>query len=95
MTWTKERRAAQAERIRKTKPWLKATGPRTEEGKKRTRMNALKHGNRSEHIRQARKALRLHREIMRLLTPLLANPAFDPIKLAQTKYKESLFKTDA
>ena len=32
----------QRERIYKTKPWLKSTGPRTEEGRERSKMNALK-----------------------------------------------------
>ena len=44
--WTDERRAKAAERIKHTRPWEKATGPRTEKGKKRSSMNALKHGKR-------------------------------------------------
>ena len=32
----------QRERIYKTKPWLKATGAKTVEGKERAKMNALK-----------------------------------------------------
>ena len=31
--WTPERRALAAEVVRRVKPWLKSTGPRTEEGK--------------------------------------------------------------
>lgn len=31
--WSPERRARAAEVMRRTKPWLKSTGPRTEEGK--------------------------------------------------------------
>lgn len=32
----------QRERIYKTKPWEKSTGPKTAEGKERSKMNALK-----------------------------------------------------
>ena len=35
MTWTKERRARQAELIRTWKPWKRSTGPRTPAGKAR------------------------------------------------------------
>lgn len=37
-----EFREMQRERIYKTKPWLKSTGAKTEEGKARSKMNALK-----------------------------------------------------
>lgn len=51
--WTEERRARQAEAIRRWKPWKRSTGPRTVEGKATAAMNGLKHGGRS----QARQAL--------------------------------------
>lgn len=38
--WTPERRARQAETIRRTKPWEKSTGPRTAEGKSASSQNA-------------------------------------------------------
>jgi len=38
--WTPERRARQREIIRKNKPWLKSTGPRTPEGKAVSSQNA-------------------------------------------------------
>ncbi|OYX66148.1 MAG: hypothetical protein B7Y88_04400 [Sphingomonadales bacterium 32-64-17] len=38
--WTPERRAKQAENIRRWKPWKKSTGPRTPEGKVRSSRNA-------------------------------------------------------
>lgn len=41
-SWTPERRAKQAEAIRRWQPWNKSTGPRTEEGKARSSRNADK-----------------------------------------------------
>ncbi|MFB0613705.1 hypothetical protein [Aurantiacibacter poecillastricola] len=38
--WTPERRAKQAQAIRRWKPWKKSTGPRTSEGKARSSRNA-------------------------------------------------------
>jgi hypothetical protein len=38
--WTPERRARQAEMIRRTKPWEKSTGPKTEAGKAISARNA-------------------------------------------------------
>ena len=40
--WTPERRARQAEIIRHTRPWIGATGPRTESGKAISARNAYK-----------------------------------------------------
>ena len=41
-SWTPERRAKQAEAIRRWQPWNKSTGPRTKEGKARSSRNADK-----------------------------------------------------
>ena len=35
-------RELQRQRIMKSKPWLKTTGPKTQAGKERSKMNALK-----------------------------------------------------
>ena len=43
-SWTPERRAQQAEAIRRWKPWEQSTGPRSEAGKARTSRNADKGG---------------------------------------------------
>jgi len=40
--WTPERRAKQAEAIRRWQPWANSTGPRTTEGKARSSRNADK-----------------------------------------------------
>jgi hypothetical protein len=42
--WTPERRARQAAQIRSWRPWLRSTGPRSETGKERSALNALRHG---------------------------------------------------
>ena len=58
------RRAARTNR-----PWLKSTGPRTETGKRRSRMNALKHGERSAAVIEHRRALNEVLRAVRDLTP--------------------------
>lgn len=45
--WTAERRARQAEAIRRWQPWLKSTGPRTAAGKAKASRNADKGGKRA------------------------------------------------
>jgi hypothetical protein len=43
---TKEHRAMRSEMIHQWKPWLKSTGAKTEEGKRKSAMNAYKGGHR-------------------------------------------------
>jgi len=65
--WTPERRRLQAERIRKQKPWLRSTGPRTVQGKAISCRNALIHGMRSRARRALGLLLRLQRDFVRNL----------------------------
>lgn len=44
-SWTPERKARQAALIRAWKPWQKATGPRTLDGKAKASRNAYKGGH--------------------------------------------------
>lgn len=64
--WTEERRRKQAEAIRRWKPWEKSTGPKTPEGKKRTRLNALKNGSRARVFALYAKLCRTNRDFIKL-----------------------------
>lgn len=63
--WSERRRKRQACNARRNKPWKSATGPRTQAGKERSRMNALKGGHRAAGYDSLRKAFRLNREFIR------------------------------
>ena len=52
---------------RRTRPWERSTGPRTAQGKARSRMNAWKHGERSAEATQQK---RLSKELLSLLREL-------------------------
>lgn len=56
--WTERRRKQQACAIRRWKPWEKSTGPRTAEGRDAVKNNGLKHGFRSEKMRELCRLLR-------------------------------------
>lgn len=77
ISWTPERRAAQALRIKKQKPWLKSTGPKTAQGKARISQNACKHARRSAAYREQMGILRvLLRHQRQQLRAFLALPQF-------------------
>ena len=57
--WSPVRRAAQAEAIRRWKPWAKSTGPKTAAGKARAAQNAAK-----PHTRHIREAEQLFKQAM-------------------------------
>lgn len=59
--WSPERRAHQAAMIRSWQPWKHATGPKSEEGKKRASRNAYKGGEWT----QARQAIKQLKQLMR------------------------------
>lgn len=61
--WTEERRKKQAEAIRRWKPWEKSTGPRTEAGKSRCKMNAR--DAEAQARKEAAILCRLNREFLR------------------------------
>jgi len=54
--WTPERKARQAEMMRRLRPWEKSTGPKTSKGKAKSSGNARKHGLRSQPAKDIAKA---------------------------------------
>ncbi|MNO00811.1 hypothetical protein D3C81_2207780 [compost metagenome] len=65
--WTPERRARQAELIRRWRPWEESTGPRSAEGKAAASCNAWKGGMRSllrELAKELREQDKIRREIL-------------------------------
>jgi hypothetical protein len=83
-SWSPERRARQAKRIREWQPWRRSTGPRTDAGKTRSAGNALKHGLRTrDHIyvrRRVRYVPRVASENLLRIKEFLRAPACPPIK---------------
>ena len=55
--WTEERRKRQSELIRTWKPWEQSTGAKTDEGKAKSSLNALKHGLRAKPFNKTLKEL--------------------------------------
>jgi len=62
--WNEERRQKQAKNCRKTKPWMKTTGPKTSEGKAKVRDNALKHGMRTVEAEELRRLLHIQQKMV-------------------------------
>ena len=60
--WTPDRKARQAAAIHRWQPWKHSTGPRTPEGKAKTRFNGMKHGGRSAAMKQVGELLAQLRE---------------------------------
>jgi hypothetical protein len=72
--WTPERRARQAEAIRRWQPWAQSSGPKTAEGKAVSSRNADKGGHRVRQRAQARHLREMGRARMELI--LLIRAAF-------------------
>ena len=68
--WTSERRARQAEAIRRWKPWTKSTEPKTPNGKARAKMN----GYRGGHWRKMRELSKAMNALLRAQRDALGEP---------------------
>lgn len=77
--WPPERRQAQADRIRQTKPWTKSTGPKSTEGKARSARNGTTHGLHTPEGQHLRKALRRQCREITLLAVLWNNLSPDTL----------------
>jgi len=75
--WTPERRAKQAETIRRNKPWAKSTGPKTPEGKATSSRNADK-GGRTAQREELRAMVRHTRLGLKLLKQMIARDGIKP-----------------
>ena len=84
--WTPERRAKQAEAIKKWKPWTKSTGPRTETGKTICARNAYKHGCRSRGALKLRAVMARH---SRWLAGIVAASRLDLIRKIAAQKKNA------
>ena len=63
-TWTEEARKHQSEIARRDRPWTRPTGPRTPEGKERSKYNALKKGYHSKVYRDLWRAARTYKRFI-------------------------------
>ena len=58
--WSVERKKKASIQIHRWRPWLKSTGPKTDNGKTIVSGNALKHGARSAETLRVRRVLSGH-----------------------------------
>jgi hypothetical protein len=63
--WTDERRTRYSEIIKTIRPWERATGPRTPDGRAKVSQNAKKHGLRGGILRQAENLISLQRKVLK------------------------------
>lgn len=66
-TLTASQRQARRETIMRTKPWTKATGPKTAEGKAASAKRWRRHGLRSEEARAAQQWVNSIRSLLQVL----------------------------
>ncbi|WP_116401585.1 hypothetical protein [Methylovirgula sp. 4M-Z18] len=66
--WSEARRARQVARIRRQKPWLHSTGPKSAGGKGQSALNARKHDMYSAEMNAIRAHLRAWRRELKDLT---------------------------
>lgn len=62
--WTPEDRDRQAAVLKRVKIWEHSTGPKTDEGKGVSKMNALKHGCRSQAFIELKKVVKDQKNLL-------------------------------
>ena len=71
VAWDDESRQRQREEIMKRKPWIRSTGPKTAEGKARSKMNALKISPElNELIKEMKILMRQQKEIQSIMVKI-------------------------
>jgi hypothetical protein len=78
-------RASLQATIRRNLPWRRSTGPRTPMGKAEARMNALKHGERSQETIRRLRAIRATLDLLRRSKASRQPVAIDPAKLTELR----------
>lgn len=82
--WPPSRRRAQAETIRRTRPWTRSTGPRTAAGKATCARNGYRRSPRSPTYLQFRALLRWQYRTTRAILKGLPLPALPPSPLGHS-----------
>jgi hypothetical protein len=62
--WTAEEKHKQSQLIKRWQPWSKSTGPKTQAGKEKSKMNARKHGGYCAGLKQYRQSIAQCRKLV-------------------------------
>ncbi len=77
--------------IRKHRPWEKSSGPKTDQGKARAKMNAFKHGMRDYQSRRLREGLKHQQEFVKIALEFATNELMKEQRKQEAIKKETGF----